>query len=127
MFSGPPLLLRSGMGARPCSQSALVCLTSYHRGDGIRSMLAQSATAKRLGVDGMAALRFHIRKQTRPCRFCPQQEDELRQPQQTSSNWPIGRHDTGSAIQRLMSDSRQPAPLTLILIWAGNVPSVILR
>jgi hypothetical protein len=33
----------------------------------------------------------------------------------------------GSAIQRLMSDSRQPAPLTLILIWGGNVPSAILR
>jgi hypothetical protein len=90
-------------------------------------MLARSATAKRLGIDGMAALRFHIRKQTRPCRFCSQQEDELRRPQQTSSTLLFGRHDTGSAIHRLTSDSRQPAPLTLILIWAGNVLSVILR
>ena len=39
----------------------------------------------------------------------------------------VGRHAAGSAIQRLMSDSRQPAPLTLILSWAGNVPSPILR
>jgi hypothetical protein len=37
-------------------------------------MLARSATAKRLGIDGMAALRFHIRKQTRPCRFRPRGE-----------------------------------------------------
>jgi hypothetical protein len=43
------LFLRSGMGAKPCSQSTLVCLRSYHRGDGIPSMLAQSATAKPLG------------------------------------------------------------------------------
>ena len=68
MISTRPLLVRSGMGARRRSQSALVCLTSHHRGDGIRSMLARSATAKRLGIDGMAALRFHIREQTRPCR-----------------------------------------------------------
>jgi hypothetical protein len=82
-------------------------------------MLARSATEKRLGVDGMAALRFHICKQTRPCRFCPRREDELRRPQQNSSTSLFGRHDTGSAIQRLMSDSRQPAPLTLILTSSG--------
>jgi hypothetical protein len=38
-----------------------------------------------------------------------------------------GLHDTGLSIQRLMSDSRQPALLVLILSWGGNVPSVILR
>jgi len=32
-----------------------------------------------------------------------------------SSNSPSGRHPTGSAIQRLMSDSCQPVPLVLIL------------
>ena len=46
---------------------------------------------------------------------------------QTASNSRLGRHATGSAIQRLMSDSCQPVPLTLILIWGGNVPSAILR
>ena len=50
---------------------------------------------------------------TRPCR-----------PLSASS---IGRHATGLATQRSMSDSLQPAPLTLILIWGGNVPSAILR
>lgn len=39
----------------------------------------------------------------------------------------VGRHAAGSAIHLLMSDSRQPEPLTLILSWAGNVPSPILR
>jgi hypothetical protein len=33
----------------------------------------------------------------------------------TSSNSRFGRHETGSAIQRLMSDSCQPVPLVLIL------------
>lgn len=36
-------------------------------------------------------------------------------PQQISSNCPLGRHEAGSAIQRLMSDSCQPVPLVLIL------------
>jgi hypothetical protein len=58
-----------GDSALSRSQSTLVCLTSHHRDGGIRSMLAQSATAKPLGVDGMAALRFHLREQTRPCYF----------------------------------------------------------
>jgi hypothetical protein len=40
-------------------------------------MLARSATAKRLGIDRMAALRFHIRKQTRPCRRCRRQEGSV--------------------------------------------------
>jgi hypothetical protein len=34
---------------------------------------------------------------------------------QTSSHSRFGRHDTGSAIQRFMSDSCQPVPLALIL------------
>src|SRR6185295_2225788 len=42
-------------------------------------------------------------------------------PRQTASNSRFGRHATGSAIQRLMSDSRQPLPLMLILICGGNV------
>ncbi len=77
MISTRPLLVRSGMGARRRSQSDLVGLTSHHRGDGIRSMLARSATAKRLGIDGMTALRFHIHKQTRPCRRCRRQEGSV--------------------------------------------------
>jgi hypothetical protein len=36
-------------------------------------------------------------------------------PHQTASNSRFGRHATGSAIQRLMSDSCQPVPLALIL------------
>jgi hypothetical protein len=47
--------------------------------------------------------------------------------QQDASNSPFGRHPIGSATHRLMSDSLHPAPLTLILIWGGNVPSAILR
>ncbi len=35
-----------------------------------------------------------------------------------------GRHAPGLATHRSMSDSRQPAPLTLILIWAGNLPPI---
>jgi hypothetical protein len=34
-------------------------------------------------------------------------------PHQTSSNSGFGRHETGSAIQRSMSDSCQPVPLAL--------------
>ena len=45
----------------------------------------------------------------------------------TSSHGRLGRHETGLAIQRLMSDSCHPVPLVLILSWAGNVPSAILR
>jgi hypothetical protein len=45
----------------------------------------------------------------------------------TSSNPLFGRHETGSEIQRSMSDSCQPVPLVLILICGGNVPSAILR
>src|SRR5205823_13631245 len=41
-------------------------------------------------------------------------------PHQTASNSRSGRHETGSAIQRLMSDSCQPLPLTLILICGGE-------
>src|SRR5207237_8751230 len=37
------------------------------------------------------------------------------QPHPTASSSRFGRHPTGSAIQRLMSDSCQPAPLVLIL------------
>jgi hypothetical protein len=48
-------------------------------------------------------------------------------PHQTSSNWRFGRQDTGSAIQRLMSDSCHPVPWVLILSCAGNVPWAILR
>src|SRR5512143_2386750 len=51
----------------------------------------------------------------------------LEQLNQTSSNLRFGRHETGSAIHWLMSDSCQPLPLTLILICGGNVPSAILR
>jgi hypothetical protein len=43
-------------------------------------MLARSATAKRLGIDGMAALRFHIRKQTRPRRRRRRQERKCAYP-----------------------------------------------
>jgi hypothetical protein len=45
----------------------------------------------------------------------------------SASDSRFGRHETGSAIQWLMSDSCQPVPLTLILIWVGNVPSAIFR
>ena len=45
----------------------------------------------------------------------------------SASDSRFGRHPTGSATHRLMSDSFHPAPLTLILIWGGNVPSAILR
>jgi integrase len=48
-------------------------------------------------------------------------------PHLTSSHGRLGRHETGLAIQRLMSDSCHPVPLVLILSWAGNVPSAILR
>jgi hypothetical protein len=102
-----------GSAVRP--QSTFVCLESPNRG-GIRP----SRPSREVGV----RQRQPLRPEAGPVHCCQPKKDMLpdglaeagnHRPHRISSNSRFGRHETGSAIQRLMSDSCQPAPLVLIL------------
>ena len=93
-------------------QSALVCLESPHRGGVRPSRLKRGRDSASLY--GLRLVRFTGISSKRTRRRAIWKAGNHR-PHRTLSNSRFGRHETGSAIQRLMSDSCQPVPLVLIL------------
>ena len=114
---------RVASAARP--RSAFVWLEPKPR----RHQAVKAEAAKRgrdsASLYGLMPLPFTEIRRT--CRRTVLPKAGSHRPHRTSSSSRFGRHETGSVIQRLMSDSCQPVPLTLILIWDGKVPSAILR
>ena len=81
-----------------------------------RPELAEAAKRGRdsASLYGLRPVRFTAISSKRTCRRAVWKAGNHR-PHRTSSNSRFGRQETGSAIQRLMSDSCQPVPLVLIL------------
>ena len=81
---------------RDRSQSAFVCLASPNRGARFKAEAAKRGRNS-ASLYGLTPVRFTVVGSKRP----PASSDP--------SNSRFGRHETGSAIQRLMSDSCQPS------------------
>jgi hypothetical protein len=97
-------------------QSVFVCLESPNRG-GVRPSRPKPRSRGRdsASLYGLRRVRFTAISSKKKYRWAVWKVGN-HSPHTTSSNLRFGRHAAGSATQRLMSDSCQPLPLTLILI-----------
>ena len=107
----------SGPDWERCAPPIRLCLLGGPKPGRHQAVKAEAAKRGRDSVSlyGMRPVRFTAVSSKRTCRRTVWQKAGNHRAHRTSSNSPFGRHPTGSAIHRLMSDSCQPVPLVLIL------------